>query len=396
MDILKKTKAIPELNFLLLCSHVDPNVAQQNKIKKMADTSLNWDLIYDIAHNQRILPILHCNLKKIVTEKIPPLIKKKLKKFSFQNTTRNLYIFAFLTNLLSLFNKKNIDVVSFKGLLTAHDIYGDIALRSFSDIDILVKKKTASKAWSLLIKNGFTPELSLDPQQIKKYIGVEDNISFFNTKNNLNVELHWEMTGIYLKNPLSYENIESRLNTIAINGRAFKNISPEDLLIYLCIHGAKHKWEYLEQVCSVSELLKGKKNLDWELIEILSDKWQCINILLLGLNLAKMLFDAHVPDKMNSKIISNKVITNISETLIKNMFHSHYEQLSFFRPERFTNFHFEIKDCFFDKLLYFLRLTFRPTKKEWLYFPVWAPLSFIHYFLRPFRLISTGLTKKNA
>jgi len=396
LDILKRVKAIPELRFLILCSSVEPNFDQQKEIKKMADISLNWDLIYDAAQEQRVLPLLRHNLGNIVPKKAPPLIEKKLKAFTLQNTSKNLFIFSFLTNLLSLFKKNNIDLIPFKGLISAQDIYGDIGLRAFSDIDILVKNKMAEKAWLLLIENGFKPELKLTAQQIKKYIGIEDNISFFNAKNKLTIELHWEMSGIYLQAPLLFENIERRVNKITIEGREFKNLSPEDLLIYLCIHGSKHGWEYLEQVCSVSELLKVKKELDWTLIQRLSAKWKCKNILLLGLNLARTLFNAPIPNEIYLKIIENKVIMELTETALSNMFNKHNILLSFSRADRFSTFHIRVKDNFFGKILYFLRLSFRPTKKEWIQFPIWAPLSYIHYLLRPIRLILTRLTKKNA
>ncbi len=396
MKILEKIKSIPELNFILLCSNVELNADQQNKIKNMSGDSLNWDLIYDIAQTQRVLPLLYLNLKKMFPQKVPSLIANKLKTFTIHNTGKNIYILSFLTSLLSLFKKNHIDIIPFKGLITAQDIYGDISLRAFSDIDILIKKKTALKAWLLLIDNGFEPELNLNPHQIKKYINVEDNISFFNTKNKLSVELHWEISGIYLPNPLLFEDIENRLDIITIEGREFKNLSPEDLLIYLCIHGAKHGWEYLEQICSVAELLKVKKELDWVLIRKLATRWRCTNILLLGLNLATTLFNAPVPDDINANIIKNKTTAEISETVLNHMFNTYHGSLPFFPPERFSNFHIKIRDNLSDKILYFLRLTFRPTKKEWLYFPVCAPLSFIHYFLRPIRLISTGVIEKNA
>jgi hypothetical protein len=395
LDILQKIQSIPELNFVILCSQIKPTPDQTLIIKNIADSALNWDLVYEIALDQRTLLILSQTCKKVIPNKIPSIIAEKFKSISFQNVARNLHFLNFVLNIILLFKRKDIDVIPFKGLMTAQGLYGDIGLRFFSDIDLLVKKDKASEAWFLLKKNGFKPELDLNIHQIKKYIDVEDNISFFNKKK-ITMELHWEMSGTYLPNPLVFEDIEDRLKTITIEKQRIKDISPEDLLIYLCIHGAKHGWEYLEQICSVSELLKTKKDLDWSLVETLSAKWRCSNILLLGLNLAKVLFKAPLPGEISLKIRENKMIMDISQTVLNNMFNSHHESLSFLRPERFANLHIKIKDQLFDKILYFLRLAFRPTKKEWLYFPVWAPLSFTHYLLRPIRLILTGLTKKNA
>ena len=141
----------------------------------------------------------------------------------------------------------------FKGLLTARDIYGDIGLRSFSDLDLLVKKNQALKASNLLKNQGFFPEIALDQRQAEKYIQVEDNMSFRFKENSLTVELHWEMSGYYLSKPLFFEDLEARAGNIEIHNQHFLNLSSEDLLLYLCVHGAKHGWKYLEQVCCIAE-----------------------------------------------------------------------------------------------------------------------------------------------
>jgi hypothetical protein len=396
LKILKKIQSIPELNFVILCSQVEPDSNQRGIIKNIADNPLNWDMVCNIAQQQRTLLLLAQTCKKLVPDKIPSTIMEKLKNFSFKNGIRNLYILNFVLNTILFFKKKNIAAIPFKGLITAQDLYGDIGLRFFSDIDLLVKKNKAREAWLLLNKKGFKPELNLNPQQIKKYIAIEDNIGFFHAKKNITLELHWEMSGIYLPNPLSFEDIENRLTNITIEKQKIKNFSSEDLLLYLCIHGAKHGWEYLEQVCSISELLKKKKELNWTLIQMLSAQWRCTNVLLLGLNLAKILFNAPVPDEMNLKITENKIIRELSESVLNNMFSNQHNSQFSLRYKRFRDFHIKIKDNFSDKTLYLARLIFRPTKKEWLYFPVGAHLSFIHYFLRPIRLITTGLAQKDA
>ena len=41
------------------------------------------------------------------------------------------------------------------------------------------------------------------------------------------------------------------------------SLAPEDNLLLLCMHGAKHCWSRLERVCDVAELITSHSNLDW-------------------------------------------------------------------------------------------------------------------------------------
>ena len=344
--------------------------------------------------DNKIIPLVNDVFKKNISDKIPSDIQRKIKNFSYQNQVRNLYILAVLSSLVSLLKNNEIDTIPFKGLITAHGIYGDIGLRSFSDIDLLVKKKDISKAWGVLCSNGFNPELDLDYQQLQKYIKTEDNILFINKKNQIAVELHWEMTGIYLPHPLCYESVQYRIHEITIHGKEFNNLSREDQLVYLCIHGAKHEWENIEQISSVAELIKTNSDLDWHLIENLAMKWRCFNLVLLGLYLSMLLFHRSLPKKIEQKINSNKTIKKLGDDVLSNMVNQSFGRRH--NVSRISGFHIKNKDQLIDKLRYLFRMIFCPTKKDWLLFPVHANFSFIHYIYRPMRLILNKIITKNA
>jgi len=125
----------------------------------------------------------------------------------------------------------------------------------------------------LLQDNKFKAVLDLSKPQKKKYIKTEDHMAFL--FQNLHVELHWEMTGFYLMKPVRFEQIQQKLTNIFILEKKIVNLSTENLLVYLCIHGSKDAWGNLEQVYSIAALLKKNKSLDWSFIKQRSKKWGC-------------------------------------------------------------------------------------------------------------------------
>jgi hypothetical protein len=392
MDVLEEIKRIPELTFVLLCACTNPDQERCTRIKSIANSSLDWDLVYDVSLHHRVFPLLYKNIKENLPDSVPDRIVEKLKKNYVNNATKNLYFSGFLIKVMNLLEAHDIMAVPFKGPVLAQDIYGDLELRQFSDLDILVSDNDAVNAWIIFIKNGFQPQLDLDNNQKYKYVKTEDNISF--SKGNIYVELHWEMSGIYLSKPLTLDHVSQELGKIFFVNREISNLCSEQLLVYLCVHGAKHGWGNIGQVCCVAGILK--KNLDWDRIEKFALNWKCQKMLKLGLYLSWTLLDAHVSDNVLNEIKKDDTISGLAQEVFACMFKNVTNFKVRDTTDRFTSFHVRIRDSFIDSLRYFFRLAFRPTDKEWLYFPVPGYLSFLHYFLRPCRLLMALVRKQNA
>ena len=220
---------VPEIHFVLLCACVAPDDARINRINDAAaNLSMNWELVYKIAFHQRVVPLLYKNFKTIPDTGISEKTVKKFKDAYFNNTLRNFYFTLLLLKLLQLLKKNGIPAVPFKGPVLARDIYGDLGLRQFSDLDILVASKDVSAAWKIFLKNGLKPKLALKNGQIKKYIRSEDNMEFFSKAAGARVELHWELSGIYLSKPLLLEDIENRLTLVQLHKKQVFNLSSEE------------------------------------------------------------------------------------------------------------------------------------------------------------------------
>lgn len=383
-----------ELKFVRLCACVHPDSKTREEITSKAYSGLDWDLMYEIALRQKVYPLLYQTLKSVVPDKVPNGLLNRLKQNYIANAARNIQMTSFLIYVLNLFKTHGIVGLPFKGPVLAQEIYGSIDLRQFSDLDILVSKKDSLKAWALLIAEGFEPEFKLTPKQRAKYIKTEDNLSFF--KNKIPIELHWEISGLYLSRPLVFQDMEERFLKTSVYDTEVPTLAMEDLLVYLCIHGSKHGWESLEQVCCVAELLKRYEDIDWSFVEHLALKWRCKRMLYLGLCLAESLLYAPIPSTMMERINKDREIIRMRDSVCSAMGRqvSNSKEKNF--SDRFSFFHMGIRDAFPDKLRYGLRIAFCPTNKEWHYFPVPAVLSALHYGLRPLRLIIQGIVKSDA
>ncbi len=317
---------------------------------------------------------------------LPGVISEKLHKIYLANAGRNLFLTGTLIKILNLFDKNNIPALPFKGPALAELVYGDIALRQFSDLDILVSLDDASKARNLLETKGYQAEINLDDRQFRRYTKVEDDMAFFSGYGNALVELHWDLSGGYSSFPIHIETFQNRLHFYKIAGKMFPGLCREDLLVYLCVHGSKHCWERLEWIFSIAALVSSSSQLDWQRVFNLSKKLRCRQMLLLGLYMSNDFFHVPLPSSINKRVLKNTCLPHLAKEVYDSLFKERSTPVEPAVSSRFGTFHLKVRDNFPDKIRFFLRLALMPTKGDWREFPVPAVLSFLHYGLRPLRM----------
>lgn len=386
----------PEIDFVRLCACVEPGEVRCAQIRRAVSPSLQWDLVYDMAMRQRIFPLMYENINKMLADSAPAYIFNKLKVVYSDNVKHSMFLSFFLIKLLRLFEENKICAVPFKGPVLADKVYGDIGRRFFADLDILVSRSHAKLAWNLLLQNGFAAELAISDSLMTRYIKDEDNVSFRSNASGVIVELHWELSGNYLSKPLIMESLSGSLRISLFHKKKILSLSDEYLLLYLCIHGAKHEWAFLELVCCVAELIRKSDRLNWRLVDDLAGDWRCRKILDLGVYLSWVLLGSSIPEMIQNRIKAKHDLSRLAQTVVSRMFQKEAGAQAGEGKRRFSHFHLSVRDSWTDQWRYLLRLLFSPTKKEWESFSLPAHFLFLRYLLRPFRLIWQCLKIKSG
>src|SRR5262249_22989147 len=145
-----------------------------------------------------------------------------------------------------------IPAVPFKGPALAASAYGNLALREFADLDILLLERDVPRARDLLLAWGYGPRVD----------ETDYDILVYNESQGIGVELHWKFAQRYHLPP-DPGAFWGRLEGASLCGRPVRAFSAVDLLLILCAHGAKHGWERLAWVCDVARHLAARGDLDW-------------------------------------------------------------------------------------------------------------------------------------
>ena len=375
-----------EINLLLCCARIRPSQEIVGRIHALIQEGPDWNSLIQTAIQHKVLPLLYRTLKKTWAGEVPAHVMERLQNHFITNANFNFNFTGELLRIIALFENHGILAVPFKGPVLSESVYGDLALRSFGDLDILVHRHNAIKSINLLMSQGYRPEVELDAGQKKSYIRTEYGIDTINLHKGIMIELHWELTGRHVPYSFCLEQFEDRLEPATLAGKNIYLFPQEELLVYLCFHGSKDCWDKLESVTSIAELTRSRHKMNWIRVMNLAGTMHCRRVLFLGLSLASDLLGAPLPASLLKEIKSDPAIRKIAENIYDDLFLPKFG----FQQERinsdFSSFHMKIRDNWSDRIRYCIALFFRPSRQEWRFFRLPASLSFLHYLLRPVRL----------
>jgi hypothetical protein len=165
-----------------------------------------------------------------------------------------------------------------------------------------------------------------------------------------------------------------------------KCLAPEDLLLALAVHGTKHLWERLAWVCDVAALLNSRPSLDWDFVRSRARESRVERMLHLALLLARGLAGAELPERVLAEArtpVVSRLASEVASALFKG---AGQESAGFVRSVRFN---LSARGRLREKAAY-LRHIFTPTDGDLTAVSLPAGVSFLYYFLRPFRLALKG------
>jgi hypothetical protein len=220
--------------------------------------------------------------------------------------------------LLRLFEAGSIRAVAFKGPVLAGTVYGNLGLREFGDLDILVRKKDICRARDLMLSHGY--RLAPDFQRAMAWIHPPAaGIYPFSapTDAHSRVEIHVELEPWFFR--FNTDEVLDRAQPSSLAGERIWTLSPEDSLLLLCVHGTKHWWYCLDLICGVAEFIRIAR-LDWQVALDRARRQGCARMLLLGLLLAQNLMGAALGHEAEAAMHSDSAVASLAARVQDHLF----------------------------------------------------------------------------
>jgi len=295
--------------------------------------------------------------------------------------------------VIKLLKENNIDAIAFKGPTLAQMAYGDIALRQYTDLDILIDEKDIYKATILLIDNEYKTQNSISLLKNRKFLELDNDFNIFSPNNKVHIELHWRLFRKNIGNHINFSDHYKHKLNINISNNKIHTLSLETLLVYLCIHGAKHTWERVEWINDINLLIiKNHHILNWNRIYHSADKMDSITALLLSLSIIKKLFNTNIPPYLLKEINTSSIksLTTKSLTFMQRQQDNRESYIEQFKVVLFQSQLLKGKQ---KKFHYIINSYISITRNDYLHFHLPNSLHILYYIIKPFRIFSKIITK---
>jgi hypothetical protein len=300
---------------------------------------------------------------------------------------------AELIRIMKLLEDNGIEALAFKGPTLAQMAYGDITLRQYGDLDILVDEKDVFKAGKLLQSHGFTALYPLNILNNKTCMLVDSDFAFKGNTNNILIEMHWRLFRKNIGHHLTFQQYSKDPHTVHINGIPIKTLSPELHLLYLSLHGSKHAWERIEWIVDIDKFIRSTKLDDKKLKEIF-ELMKADRPILTGLLLTQKLFHTPIPLWIIKEIEKDHEVEKLYLTTIRLL---NINLLTLTERQRVRAIYLYQRRFFkstVEKVNYFFESYLSISRNDCLEFPLPSVFNFLYIFVKPFRILKKLCTKK--
>ena len=337
-----------------------------------ADTDWQHVLAVAEAHGVAVL------LAKVVDNDV-------LRSAARRSTDRAFQLARQLRVLIEALNASGIEVLPIKGPALAVSVFGDPARRGVSgDLDLVVRRRDFDRAIACLIALGYTRHEGASDHEHEHEAWESEAHLFPSTAAGTMVELHTELIGSFYTTPVDLDAVLSRAQTQALLGVPMRVPAVEDLLLYLCLHGARHTWNRLLWVCDVDAVMRSAPSIDWKTLVARALLIDAAKRLALGVRLAHDLLGTHFPDVLKEHDRGLGRTLAIVAGRMEDTSNGRRAPSSF-RTRLMSEL--AVRETLAQRLIYLCR-QFKPTPRDraWIRLPRY--MEWMHVVLRPVRLLT--------
>lgn len=260
----------------------------------------NWSAVVERARAQRVGPLLYKALKHEPT--VPPQVLQTLRDSYRGTAARVAQLRAVLVEVLRALEAAGIPVVLLKGAALSVDVFTDIGLRPWSDLDVLIDQRHSAGAEQALAALGF--QRARVETTAGATVAHENELLLVDSAGHL-VDLHWSLfDSPFYQSRTRATAIWRHTREVRLEGVPARVLTPEVLLLHLCGHlTLHHSGDELLWLNDVAEVVaRHHQQLNWEVVLAEAQRLHLVVALQRALGSAAETLAAPVPPAVRNRI----------------------------------------------------------------------------------------------
>lgn len=302
-----------------------------------------------------------------------PLQTELLKEqMIFSQKKQNIVFLQEIKNLATLAEQNKIDLIFFKGVSLAKEVYVDFDKRLTGDIDVLIMPQNLARFIHILKAHGGYKDFTFDiEEESNKHIKgrgshfppLDKEVFFEGIKYIFHLEVHVRMTTIDLRDHNCTSNIDefklvehiiSRARWFKLNIEEKKSIDIKvmdiyDSLIILVLHMVKHLlWDLTKTIFHgrsfffniqlILDLInfwtKYKNNINYEMLYSRIEEYDVLNAFLIGRRIVDNLYQEFLGNMFRDKCLITTENHSITSGLLHNLNYLNADDIIFLSSDK--------------------------------------------------------------
>lgn len=332
-----------EPRLLIACARPRLEARDHTDIAALLRDDLDWTTVVSQALDHGVtLALLSAFETPAVQPVVPPEILSALSHYRETTRARNRELATELVAILSALTARGVVALPFKGPLLAMQLFDDVGQRAPGDLDFFVRQRDITTACDVLASRGFRDlaggRAALTAVQHRLYQRYQCEYQFIRDRDGIVVEPHWAAAARTRGIDLNYEPHFARARAVTFHDSSVLVHAPEDLLLVLCVHGAKHRWEKLSWIRDVAALVARSQDIGLD-VELAVDRAREAGhrrVLLLGLEVARQTLGVSLSTGVDATIAQDRPLARLVRSVTAGLFGPRRSDPHEFRIDPFT------------------------------------------------------------
>jgi hypothetical protein len=283
-------------NLLLAALPLSLNRGDPSHLRCLLQEEVDWETVFATADRHGVSSLLYQALAE-ADDLVPAHAQAALREGFQRNIHRTLYLARELIRILDCVESLGIEAFPYKGVVLSEIYYGDMAIRRSGDMDLLVRAEDVARIKSAVAALGYAARLPIPAEAESAYLASGYECTFDSPAGKNLLELQWALQPSYFAVDFDMRGVFARAEQVRVAGRAMKTPSPEDLLLILSLHAAKHVWGRLIWLCDIAQIAR-QESLNWDRIRSQTHALGIERILGITLGLTNRFLGAAIPSPM--------------------------------------------------------------------------------------------------
>ena len=368
----------PEFELLLACCAGSAD--EHAHLETASRSVLSWVRFTQLAQRHGVVPLVYPRLAAINSSFRNSL--PDLRALYEANTRQALWLTGELFRVLDHLKGSGVEVLPYKGPVLAEILYGNVTMRQFVDLDLLIHVSELTTIQESLAELGYESALTLTPWEEREYLKSGYEYAFDSPQGRNLLEVKWRILPQFYCVAFDIADLFDRRTVVQVSGRAVPTLGREDLLLVLCVHAAKHAWGQLSWLCDIARLAS-TQSLNWNFVCNQAKQLRIQRIVAVTFLLAQALLAAPLPAPVQDFLRedpSAQVVAKKAAAIMASAGEYDTESAPYFRLM------IEARERWQERVRILWRLAFTPSVGEWSAIRLPGRLSPFYSAVRIYRL----------